>query len=169
MTGRPTDERAPLLERDDQVEAGDTAATPQQKRTWWTVGWYTVFALLGAFILGVFVKGVIDSDDVDVSTSFAPESKGRVRCIAPTSLYAYMRSLNATLSSGRGRTGRTGRSESLDASLYSIHGVYARHVGLRGLCFVAWCSPVSAHTGGLPSRLTSNECLRFRGHFAMMC
>ena len=131
MTGRPNDERAPLLERDDQVEAGDTSATPQQKRTWWTVGWYTIFALFGAFVLGVFVKGVIDSDDVDVSTAFAPESKGRVCCTPRcTSLYAYMRSSNAAFSSGRGWTGRIGHYDISDASLPSIHAVYAWAGGL---------------------------------------
>ena len=70
MTRRPTDERAPLLDRDAQTEAGETPVT-QEKRTWWTIGWYTIFALLGLFVLGVFVKGIIDSDDVDVSPILA--------------------------------------------------------------------------------------------------
>ncbi|PIL34468.1 transporter [Ganoderma sinense ZZ0214-1] len=65
MTGRPSDERAPLLNRVDDEEACDASVTPQEKWTWWTIGWYTLFGLLGIFVLGVFVKGVIDSDDVN--------------------------------------------------------------------------------------------------------
>ena len=101
MTGRPNDERAPLLERDDQVETGDTSATPQEKRTWWIIGWYTVFALLGTFAVAVFVKGVIDSDDVDVSTPLFLNRKNM--CIASDwkGFHPYMRSQGATFSMGR--------------------------------------------------------------------
>ena len=72
MAERPTDERAPLLDREAQVEAGEAPAPtpPQEKRTWWTVAWYLVFALLGVLVVAVFVKGIIDSDDVDVSLLF---------------------------------------------------------------------------------------------------
>ena len=64
---RPVDERAPLLAREEQAEAGEVPPPPKEKRTWWTIGWYTVFAILGVFVAAVFVKGFIDADDVDVS------------------------------------------------------------------------------------------------------
>ncbi len=102
MTGRPNDERAPLLDRDAQAEAGETPDTAQEKRAWWTIGWYTVFALLGVFVLGVFVKGVIDSDDVDVSSSFATESSGdTLRGVLGWS-QAYMCVSDAKVASGKG-------------------------------------------------------------------
>ena len=82
MAEQPTDERAPLLDRDReaQVEAGEapTPTPPQEKRTWWTVAWYIVFALLGVLVVAVFVKGIVDSDDVDVSLSSSSS------CLVPT-------------------------------------------------------------------------------------
>ena len=67
MADRPVDERAPLLDREAQVEAGEALPTPKKERTWWTIGWNIVWTVLGVFVLAVFIKGFIDADDVDVS------------------------------------------------------------------------------------------------------
>ncbi len=66
MADRPIDEREPLL---DRAEAGESSPPPeiQKQRTWWTIGWYAVFTVLGVLATAVFIKGFIDSDDVDVS------------------------------------------------------------------------------------------------------
>ena len=64
MADRPIDERAPLL---DRVEAGESSPPPEKKRTWWTIGWYAVWTVLGVFVAAVFVKGFIDADDIEVS------------------------------------------------------------------------------------------------------
>ena len=58
------DERAPLL---DRAEAGESSPPPEKKRTWWTIGWYAVWTVLGVFVAAVFVKGFIDADDIEVS------------------------------------------------------------------------------------------------------
>ena len=58
------DERAPLL---DRAEAGELSPPPEKKRTWWTIGWYAVWTVLGVFVAAVFVKGFIDADDIEVS------------------------------------------------------------------------------------------------------
>ena len=58
------DERAPLL---DRVEAGESSPPPEKKRTWWTIGWYAVWTVLGVFVAAIFVKGFIDADDIEVS------------------------------------------------------------------------------------------------------
>ena len=83
MAEQLTDERAPLLDREAQVEAGEAPipTPPQEKRTWWTVAWYIVFALFGVLVVAVFVKGIVDSDDVDVSLSFYVFSAGCVSCV----------------------------------------------------------------------------------------
>lgn len=65
---RPVDERTPLLDREVQAEAGEVPPPPTEKRTWWTIGWYTVFTIFGVFVAAVFVKGFMDADDVEVST-----------------------------------------------------------------------------------------------------
>ena len=67
MADRPVDERAPLLDRETQAEAGEALPTPKKERTWWTIGWSIVWTVLGVFVLAVFIKGFIDADDVDVS------------------------------------------------------------------------------------------------------
>ncbi|KAI0710858.1 mitochondrial carrier [Earliella scabrosa] len=65
MADRPVDERAPLLDREAQAEAGEALPTPKKERTWWTIGWNIVWTVLGVFVLAVFIKGFIDADDVD--------------------------------------------------------------------------------------------------------
>lgn len=67
----PADEREPLLSRESQAEAGEpeAAAPPEKKRSWWTIGWYAVFTVLGAVLLALFIKGFIEADDVEVSIS----------------------------------------------------------------------------------------------------
>ncbi|TFK94462.1 hypothetical protein K466DRAFT_324632 [Polyporus arcularius HHB13444] len=64
MADRSIDEREPLL---DRAEAGESSPPPEKQRTWWTIGWYAVFTVLGVLATAVFIKGFIDSDDVDVS------------------------------------------------------------------------------------------------------
>lgn len=63
----PVDERTPLLDREVQAEAGEVPPPPNEKPTWWTIGWYTVFTIFGVFVAVVFVKGFMDADDVEVS------------------------------------------------------------------------------------------------------
>ncbi|RDX45793.1 mitochondrial carrier [Lentinus brumalis] len=62
MADRSIDEREPLL---DRAEAGESSPPPEKQRTWWTIGWYAVFTVLGVLATAVFIKGFIDSDDVD--------------------------------------------------------------------------------------------------------
>lgn len=65
----PTDEREPLLSRESQIEAGEpeASAPPEKKRSWWTIGWYAVFTVVGVVLLALFIKGFIEADDVEVS------------------------------------------------------------------------------------------------------
>ncbi len=65
----PTDEREPLLSRESQVDAGEleASAPPEKKRSWWTIGWYAAFTILGVVLLALFIKGFIEADDVEVS------------------------------------------------------------------------------------------------------
>ena len=64
----PVDERAPLLDREAQVEAGEAQPSPQKERTRSSIVWKAVWTVLGVLVLAVFIKGFIDADDVDVST-----------------------------------------------------------------------------------------------------
>ncbi len=64
---RSVDERAPLLDRETQLEAGEAQPSPKEERTWTSLAWKTVWTVLGVFVLAVFIKGFIDADDVDVS------------------------------------------------------------------------------------------------------
>ncbi|KAI0700848.1 mitochondrial carrier [Cerioporus squamosus] len=62
MADRPIDEREPLL---DRAEAGESPPPPEKQRTWWTIGWYAVFTVLGVLATAVFIKGFIDADDIE--------------------------------------------------------------------------------------------------------
>ena len=74
------DERQPLLppaalasdvevpghDEENPVVAQQLQESPKQKRSWWTIGWYTVLAAFGIFFTVLFIKGFIDADDVEV-------------------------------------------------------------------------------------------------------
>ena len=38
----------------------------KEKRSWWSIAWYTVLWGLGTFFAVLFIKGFIDADDVEV-------------------------------------------------------------------------------------------------------
>ncbi|CAL1702563.1 unnamed protein product [Somion occarium] len=69
-------ERQPLLTKaaddptlvDENTEGTGVASAgspPEKKRSWWSIGWYTVATVVGLFLLAIFIKGFIDADDVD--------------------------------------------------------------------------------------------------------
>ena len=69
-------ERQPLLPpaavaSDQEIEGTEVPVKddvpPKEKRSWWTIMWYTVLAALGIFFTVLFIKGFIEADDVNVS------------------------------------------------------------------------------------------------------
>ncbi|EIW52699.1 mitochondrial carrier [Trametes versicolor FP-101664 SS1] len=72
----PTDEREPLLSRESHIEAGEpeASAPPEKKRSWWTIGWYAVFTVVGVVLLALFIKGFIEADDVEFDLGKALKS-----------------------------------------------------------------------------------------------
>ncbi|QRW10123.1 mitochondrial carrier protein [Ceratobasidium sp. AG-Ba] len=56
-----SDERTPLLQRDD---ATAPPGAEQKPRTWGWYAWRAFWAVLAAVVLGIFIKGWIDADDV---------------------------------------------------------------------------------------------------------
>ncbi|TBU27409.1 hypothetical protein BD311DRAFT_797734, partial [Dichomitus squalens] len=75
MAERPTDERAPLLDREARAEAGEDLTFSSRRARKWTLAWYTVFTILGVLVVAVFDKGIVDSDDVEIL--------GRLQCREP--------------------------------------------------------------------------------------
>ena len=76
MADRIADERSPLIERDSEAAQPEqsvddatktiAAPSPEKKRSWWQIGWYTILWLSALSVAVVFVKGFIDADDVEV-------------------------------------------------------------------------------------------------------
>jgi len=83
------DERQPLLppaaiaseselpvhdEESPQVEEEAEITTAKQKRSWWTIGWYSLLTGLGIFFAVLFIKGFIEADDVEFDLGKALKS-----------------------------------------------------------------------------------------------
>lgn len=66
---KPSDDTTTLVGEASDSGSSTPTPSPKQKRSWWSIGWYTVLTLAGAFLLAIFIKGFIDSDDVDVSST----------------------------------------------------------------------------------------------------
>lgn len=70
-------DRSPSYNRDEENQneerqpAEESAAEEvKQKRSWWSIAWYTLLTGLGIFFAVLFIKGFIDADDVEVCTSY---------------------------------------------------------------------------------------------------
>ncbi len=74
----PVDERQPLLspaplvtgedvEHDEENIEVPVAEDVPKKRSWWSIGWYTLLTVFGILFAVIFIKGFIDADDVEVS------------------------------------------------------------------------------------------------------
>jgi hypothetical protein len=56
-------------DEENQADTEDTAeqtVEAKQKRSWWSIGWYTLLIGLLIFFAVLFIKGFIDADDVEV-------------------------------------------------------------------------------------------------------
>ncbi|PCH34817.1 mitochondrial carrier [Wolfiporia cocos MD-104 SS10] len=76
--GPRPDERQPLLDNPDSVDAEGQGAAPdipiEKKQTWWTIGWYIIISVLAGIALALFIKGFIDADDVEFDLGKALKS-----------------------------------------------------------------------------------------------
>lgn len=50
-----------------EAEAEAEVVEVKQKRSWWSIAWYTLLTGLGIFFAVLFIKGFIEADDVEVS------------------------------------------------------------------------------------------------------
>ena len=86
MADRTADERSPLIDRDNEAaqpedDTATTAPSPEKRRTWWQIGWYTTLWLLAGLVAVVFVKGFIDADDVEVCLQPERYSSAKTRAM----------------------------------------------------------------------------------------